>query len=217
MAVALVLVGALAGCRSAPGTARGSALLAPSAAALERPAPDSFVVAFTTSRGPFEVLVRRHWAPRGADRLHFLVNAGYYDGLRFFRVVSGFMAQFGIHGDTAINAAWRTRRIADDSVRTGNARGTVTFATAGPNSRTTQLFINFADNRRLDPMGFAPLGTVITGMSVGDSLHAGYGEGAPRGGGPDQGRMQREGSAYLAFGFPKLDTIVTARVSRRWP
>ena len=193
------------------------ALRTPDVAALEKPAPDSFVVSVVSSRGPFEIMVRRTWAPRGADRFHYLVRNGYYDGVRFFRVVKGFVAQFGIHGDTAVAAAWRTRRFVDDSVRAANTRGTLTFATGGPNTRTTQLFINLVDNRRLDASGFAPIGEVTSGLSVVDSLHGGYGEAPPRGTGPDQGRLQREGNAYLAASHPKLDSIVTARVTRRWP
>ena len=126
------------------------------------------------------------------------------------------MAQFGLHGDTAVTAAWRTRRIADDSVRASNVRGMMTFAMAGPNTRTTQLFINYRDNARLDATGFAPLGQVMSGMSVVDSLYGAYGEGAPRGMGPDQGRIGREGNAYLRESFPMLDSVVTARVGKRW-
>jgi peptidyl-prolyl cis-trans isomerase A (cyclophilin A) len=213
-------VGALATLTLLAGACRGAplaALKSPNLADLERAAPDSFVVTFTTSRGPFDVLVRRSWAPRGADRVHYLVNAHYYDGVRFFRVVKGFVAQFGLHGDTAVTASWRTRRIADDSVKASNVRGTLTFAMGGPNSRTTQLFLNLVDNKRLDATGFAPLGAVVTGMSVVDSLYSGYGEGAPRGQGPEQGRIGREGNAYLAFSFPKLDSVVTARVTKHWP
>ena len=212
-AVALTLLLVAAGCRGS-GTGR---LLTPNTADLERAAPDSFVVTFATSRGAFDVLVRRAWAPRGVDRLHYLVNAHYYDGVRFFRVVKGFVAQFGLHGDTAVGNAWRTHRFADDSVRVSNARGTLTFATGGPNTRTTQLFLNLADNRRLDATGFAPLGAIVSGMAVVDSLYDGYGEGAPRGAGPDQGRLAREGNAYLVAAFPKLDSILTARVARHWP
>ncbi len=200
-------------CRSAP----FARLKNPNPSELEKAAPDSFIVTFTTSKGPFDVMIRRPLAPKGADRLHFLVNAHYYDGVRFFRVVKGFMAQFGLHGDSGVTSAWRSRRIVDDTVKGTNARGTITFATGGPNTRTTQLFINLVDNRRLDASGFAPLGSVVNGMAVVDSLYDGYGEGAPRGGGPDQGKISREGNAYLSFAYPKLDSIVTARVTRRWP
>ena len=126
------------------------------------------------------------------------------------------MAQFGLHGDSAVSAAWRTMSIPDDSVRASNRRGMMTFAMGGPNTRTTQLFISYRDNARLDATGFAPIGKVITGMNVVDSLYGEYGDGAPRGKGPDQGRIGREGNAYLRESFPKLDSVVTARVTKRW-
>jgi peptidyl-prolyl cis-trans isomerase A (cyclophilin A) len=151
--------------------------------------------------------VHRAWAPLGADRFYNLVRSGFYDGTRFFRVLPGFMAQFGIHGDTAVTAAWRERRIADDPVRRTNLRGMVTFATAGPGTRTTQIFINYGSNDRLDGMGFAPFGEVVQGMDVVDQLYGAYGEGAPRGRGPDQYRLNLEGERYLARQFPKLDKI----------
>src|SRR6266511_1008062 len=179
-------------------------------------APDSFRVRVSTTRGYFVIAVHRAWAPYGADRFYNLVRSGFYDGVRFFRVLPGFMAQFGIHGDMAVTAAWRERRIAEDPVRRTNLRGMVTFATAGPGTRTTQIFINYGSNDRLDGMGFAPFGQVVEGMDVVDRLYAAYGEGAPRGRGPDQGRMQAQGNAYLERDFGKLDyvrraTIVTPR------
>lgn len=167
---------------------------------------------FETTAGTFTIEVHRDWAPLGADRFHELVQSGYYDGVRFFRVLTGFMAQFGIHGDPSMSAAWRDRRIADDPVRQSNTRGMVSYAMAGPRTRTTQVFINFGDNSQLDGMGFAPFGRVIEGMDVVDRLYAGYGEGAPRGPGPDQGRIQTEGNAYLARQFPKLDYIKRASI-----
>ncbi len=209
----VALVAALGACRRAP----LAGLKAPVADELAKAAPDSFVVSFVTSRGPFDVMMRRSWAPNGVDRVHYLVHARYYDGVRFFRVVKGFMAQFGLHGDSAVNSAWRTRRIQDDPVKASNVRGAVTFAMGGPNSRTTQLFLNFVDNTRLDATGFAPVGAVINGMTVVDSLYNGYGEGAPRGNGPEQGKIAREGNPYLLFAFPKLDSVVTARVTKHWP
>lgn len=216
LAVALTLAG-VAGVAGACARGTGTTgLVTPNAAALERPAPDSFVVAFATSRGTFDVMVRRAWAPRGADRVYYLVSNRYYDGVRFFRVVPGFVAQFGLHGDTAVSAAWRGLRIPDDSVRASNTRGMLTFAMGGPNTRTTQLYVSYRDNSRLDAMGFAPVGQVVAGMEVVDSLHGGYGEGAPRGQGPDQGRIVREGNAYLRAQFPRLDSIATARVTQRW-
>jgi peptidyl-prolyl cis-trans isomerase A (cyclophilin A) len=190
--------------------AAGAALLDPSRAT-ER-APDRFRVRFETTRGPFVVEVTRAWAPRGADRFYNLVKAGYYDDVAFFRVIEGFMVQFGIHGDPSVNAAWRAARIPDDPVTQSNRRGTLTYAMAGPDTRTTQLFVNFKDNAFLDPQGFPPFGRVVEGMAVVDSLYSGYGEGAPRGAGPDQGRAQAEGNAYLRGSFPRLDFVKTARL-----
>ena len=175
-------------------------------------APDSFRARFSTTKGDFVIAVHRAWAPLGADRFYNLVRSGFYDGVRFFRVIPGFMAQFGIHGDTAVNSAWRERVIRDDPMRRSNQRGMVTFATAGAGTRTTQVFINYRDNSRLDGMGFAPFGQVVDGMAVVDSLYGGYGEGAPNGRGPDQMRMHIEGEKYLARQFPKLDKIKSARV-----
>jgi peptidyl-prolyl cis-trans isomerase A (cyclophilin A) len=181
-------------------------------AALNAPAPAVYKVKFDTSKGAFEVEVHRDWAPAGADRFYNLVKNGFFDNARFFRVISGFMVQFGIHGDPAVSAQWRQARIPDDAVKQSNSRGTMTFATAGPNTRTTQIFINFADNSRLDRMGFAPFGQIVSGMNVVDSLYSGYGEGAPSGQGPDQGRMQQEGNAYLMKDFDKLDYIKKASI-----
>jgi peptidyl-prolyl cis-trans isomerase A (cyclophilin A) len=170
------------------------------------PAPATYRVHFETSAGAFVVEVTRAWAPAGADRLYQLVRAGFYDGARFFRVVPGFVVQFGISGDPAVSARWRDATIPDDPVTQSNARGTVTFATAGPNTRTTQLFINYGDNRRLDAMGFAPVGMVVEGMDVVDRIHAGYGEA------PDQGLIEAHGTAYLASQFPQLDSIARATI-----
>jgi peptidyl-prolyl cis-trans isomerase A (cyclophilin A) len=175
-------------------------------------APDVFQVKFTTTTGDFVIEAHRAWAPHGVDRFHELVTQNYYDEVRFFRVLSGFMAQFGIHGDPKMAAKWRDAKIPDDPVTQNNTRGMVTYATAGPNTRTTQLFINFGDNRALDRQGFAPFGKVISGMDVVDKLHAAYGEGAPSGRGPDQGRIQREGNAYLSKDFAQLDHIKSARI-----
>lgn len=179
---------------------------------MARAAPDSFRVRFETSAGDFTVLVRRAWAPNGADRFYNLVRHGFYDGVHFFRVLEGFVAQFGIHGDPEVSAAWRDATIPDDPVVAGNERGTLTFATRGANSRTTQLFINYGDNSQLDAMGFAPIGEVVEGMEVVDRLYAGYGEGPPRGGGPDQAKIQEEGNAYLETSFPRLDHVERATV-----
>ena len=183
-------------------------------AALTEQAPNAYKVKFDTSKGAFVVDVRRDWAPNGADRFYNLVKNGYYDNVRFFRVIFGFMMQFGIHGDPNVSAVWREARIKDDPVKQSNKRGYITYATAGPNTRTTQVFINFADNAALDSQGFAPFGQVSSGMNIVDSINAEYGEGAPRGRGPDQGRLQREGNAYLQKDFPKLDYVRKATIER---
>jgi peptidyl-prolyl cis-trans isomerase A (cyclophilin A) len=177
------------------------------------PTPARFQVKFETTRGDFVVEVERDWAPQGAARFHELVTNGYYDDQRFFRVLKGFVVQFGIHGDPATAAAWRSKKIDDDPVKSSNVPGAVTFATAGPGTRTTQVFINSGDNAQLDRMGFAPFGRVTQGMDVVDKLYSGYGEGAPRGQGPEQGRIQGEGNAYLDRDFPKLDRIVKASIT----
>jgi len=183
-------------------------------AALREQAPAMYKARFDTSKGVFVIEVTRDWAPRAADRFYNLVKYGFYDNVRFFRVISGFMVQFGINGDPAIMARWRAAQINDDPVTQSNKRGTITFATAGPNTRTSQVFINFADNSRLDDAGFAPFGRVVSGMNVVDALNAEYGEGAPRGRGPDQSRLQNEGNAYLAKDFPRMDFVKKASIER---
>ena len=183
-------------------------------AALTEKAPALYKVRFDTSKGAFVVEVHRDWAPNGADRFYNLVKNGFFDDARFFRVVSGFMVQFGINADPRISAPWRSATIKDDPVRQSNKRGYITFATSGPDSRTSQVFINFGDNSRLDGQGFAPFGQVTSGMNVVDALHSGYGEGAPSGRGPEQGRIQREGNAYLKKDFPNLDYIKKATIEK---
>ncbi len=205
--VATLATAALAACQP-----RTSSLLNPSPAELAQPAPDSFRVAFETSKGRFIVQAHRAWAPNGVDRFYFLANNKYYDGARFFRVLPNFVVQFGIHSDPKISAAWKERTFPDDPVRQSNQAGFLTYATGGPNSRTTQLFINKGDNSRLDSLGFAPFGKVIDGMHVVEQFYGGYGEGPPRGGGPDQGQLQSQGNVYLDRRFPRLDSIVRARV-----
>lgn len=177
-------------------------------------AADSFVVRFETTRGPFDLMVRRAWAPQGAAQLGRAVADGYYDGAAFFRALRGFVVQWGIAADPAMTARWQGRRIPDDPTTESNRRGTVTFASGGPNTRTVQLFVNLRDNARLDAMGFPPIGEVIRGMDVVDALHTGYGEGAPAGRGPSQDRLTAEGEAYLAREFPQLDRIRTARITQ---
>lgn len=184
----------------------------PSSPAVNKEAPKEFKAKFTTSQGDFVIKVTRDWAPLGADRFYNLVKNGFYDNCRFFRVISGFMCQFGINGDPAISAKWREAKIKDDPVKEGNKRGRISFAMAGPNTRTTQVFINFKDNDRLDGMGFASFGEVTEGMDVVDKLYSGYGEGAPRGSGPDQGKVQMQGNKYLEADFGKLDYVKSAKI-----
>ena len=194
---------ACGGGRKAP-----AALLTPDSAALAAPAPDSFDVVFETSKGNFTMRARRAWSPHGVDRFHYLAANGFFDDVRFFRTVPGFVVQFGISGNPAISAAWQDRNIPDDSVMSGNKKGRVTFAKGGPNSRTTQLFINLVDNDRLDAMGFPAFAEIIDGMSVVESLNGEYGE-APTG---KQGEIAQRGNAYLAQAYPNLDYIKTARI-----
>jgi peptidyl-prolyl cis-trans isomerase A (cyclophilin A) len=176
-------------------------------------APDDFKVVFDTTKGNFTIEVTRSLAPNGADRFYNLVRSGFFTGVEFFRVVPGFMAQFGIHGDPNVSAKWRDANIQDDPVKGSNTRGTITFATAGPNTRTTQLFINFQDNTSLDGQGFAPFGKVVAGMDVVDKIDGEYGDAAQFGGhGPDQGELQAEGNTYLKKDFPNLDYIKSATI-----
>ncbi len=193
-------------------TAMNPALLDPSLATAT--APETFKVKLETTKGDVVVEVTRAWAPHGADRFYNLVKIGYYDNVAFFRVISGFMAQVGIHGDPKVNAVWRSASIPDDPVVKSNTRGMVTFAmSSAPNSRTTQIFFNYSDrNSQLDAMRFAPFGKVVQGMEVLDALYSGYGEGAPQGRGPSQQRAQMEGNAYLARDFAQLDSIKKATV-----
>jgi peptidyl-prolyl cis-trans isomerase A (cyclophilin A) len=181
-------------------------------ATLNARAPAIYKAKFDTSKGPFVLEVHRDWAPNGADRFYNLVQNGFFDNDRFFRVISGFMVQFGINGDPRISAVWQDANIPDDPVKVSNQRGYITFATAGPNTRTTQVFINYADNRALDRQGFSPFGQVVSGMNIVDALYAGYGEGAPQGSGPSQDRIQKQGNAYLIRDFPKLDYIKKATI-----
>jgi peptidyl-prolyl cis-trans isomerase A (cyclophilin A) len=179
---------------------------------LTEKAPDTFKAQFDTTKGKFTIEVTRSLSPNGADRFYNLVRSGYFKDVAFFRVIPGFMCQFGIHGDPSVSAKWRAASISDDPVKGSNKRGAITFATAGPNTRTTQLFISFADNANLDGMGFSPFGKVAEGMDVVDKINGEYGEGFPRGRGPDQNRIQREGNAYLKQDFPNLDYIKSATI-----
>ena len=212
---ALVLLGAACTHRPAdPAPAAAHALLLePSRAIAGERAPERFVVRVETSQGPFLMEVVRAWAPRGADRFHTLVRLGFFDQQRFFRVRAKFIAQFGLHPDPAVIAAWKPVRLADDPPATSNLRGTVAYAFTGPDTRSTQVFINLSDNTQLDAQGFAPFGRVIEGMDVVDRFYAEYDERA--GGGMRAGRqgpIEAEGNAWFARGFPRLDYIRTARI-----
>jgi len=189
--LSLMAVGLLQGCSS------------------EKPGPAQYKVLLQTSRGDVTIEVIRDWAPRGADRFYTLVKDGFYDGAEFFRVIRSpepFMAQFGINGDPKVTEKWANSNLQDDPVTQHNTRGMVSFATAGPNTRTTQLFINYGDNSRLDATGFSPFGRVMSGMEVVDQFYADYGED------PDQSRIESEGNTYLKKEFPKLDYIKTAKI-----
>jgi peptidyl-prolyl cis-trans isomerase A (cyclophilin A) len=240
-AVLAVLPGltALAGCEPTflpPPPAPAASASAPSAAAPSAPpppaphhapseldpslatakAPDVFLADFTTTQGDFVVEVHRTWAPHGADRFYNLVKLGFFDDTRFFRAIPDFMVQFGIPGDPQVAAKWRDATIDDDPVTQSNLRSFMSFAQTGqPNSRTTQVFICFQNHTRLDASGFTPFARVVKGMEVVDSLYKGYGEGAPGGQGPDQGRIQTEGNAYLDRDFPKLDRILKTQIVDR--
>lgn len=179
---------------------------------LTETAPPTFKAHFETSKGTFVVQVHREWAPLGADRFFNLVSSGFYDDTRIYRVLENFMAQFGLNGDGRANYQWRNAIIVDDPVVQSNTRGRVSFAKGGPNSRTTEVFVNFRDNEPLDERGFAPFGEVIEGMDVVDRFYADYGDGPPRGEGPYQAQVQAQGNEYLDQDFPELDRIIRAWV-----
>ena len=182
-------------------------------AALKAKAPDDFKAQFTTTKGDFVVEVHRDWAPNGADRFYVLVKNGFYDGAEFFRVIPNFMVQFGISGNPKIAAAWAHANLRDDPVKQGNKRGRITYAMAGPNTRTSQVFINFRDNSNLDSQGFAAFGEVTEGMDVVDKLYGGYGDMQEMGGhGPSPSKIESEGDAYLDKNFSQLDKIKTAKI-----
>lgn len=197
-----------------------SSLLAPTPRELAGVAPDSFLVELTTSRGRVLIAAHRDWSPLGVDRFHFLVSKHYYDGARFFRVVPGFVVQWGISGDSAVNAAWKRRDLPDEPVRRSNRRGMVAYARGGPNTRSVQLYVNLADNARLDTtssFGFPPLGEVTEGMALMDSMYAGYScRRGSQGSCPSQDSIGAHGNGYLDRVHPKLDFIRRARVIRTW-
>jgi peptidyl-prolyl cis-trans isomerase A (cyclophilin A) len=198
--------------RQAPTPPNYEKLLNP--AELNEKAPDEFQAKFTTTKGTIVIQVRRNWAPNGADRFYNLVKNGFYDNCRIFRMIPNFMVQFGINGDPKVSAAWSNATIPDDPVKQSNRKGYVSFAKGGPNSRTTQVFINFSDeNILLDAQGFAPFGTLVKGTDIVNEFFAEYLDGPPSGKGPEQGRIQAEGNAYLAKSFPKLDYIKSAVIS----
>jgi len=181
------------------------ALLKP--ANLNEKAPETFDVEFTTTKGNFTLRVTRAWAPLGADRFYNLAKNNFFDDAAFFRIVPNFIVQFGLSADPGVNRVWRSANIKDDPVAQSNKPGTITFATAGPNTRTTQLFINFGNNAFLDRQGFSPFGQITQGMDVVKNLYSGYGES------PDQGAITSQGKAYLDKSFPKLDSVKTTRIS----
>jgi peptidyl-prolyl cis-trans isomerase A (cyclophilin A) len=183
------------------------ALLRP--AALHAKAPAAYGVQFTTTKGKFVVTVHRSWAPRGADRFYNLVRARFYDGNEFFRVVKGFVVQFGISGFASVSTAWQNANIKDDPVKASNTVGTITYADAGPNTRTTQVFINLGNNAaNLDGQGFAPFGKVTAGMAVVNELYGGYDDRPTN----LQGAIASQGNSFLKKRFPKLDSVIRARI-----
>jgi len=204
MAAAALVVPALLAAQAAD----TSKLKDPSA--LKEQAPASYKAAFDTTAGKFVVDVHRDWAPKGADRFYNLVKNGFYDECRFFRVIPGFMVQWGINGDPEIQQHWRGAgaNLTDDPVKQSNKKGFISFATGGPNSRTTQVFINYGDNSRLDASGFAPFGEVTSGMDVVEKINADSGEK------PNQGSIQQNGNTYLKASFPKLDYVKKATIQK---
>jgi peptidyl-prolyl cis-trans isomerase A (cyclophilin A) len=188
----------------APAAAPAPNLMNPST--LKATAPDLFRVKFTTTHGDFVVEVHRAWAPLGVDRFYNLVVNNFFTDAAFFRYVPNFIVQFGLPANPAIGRVWQSANFKDDPVKHSNTKGTLTFATAGPNTRTTQFFINFADNTPLDAQGFAAFGSVVSGMNIAEGLYSGYGEK------PDQGQITTVGKAYIDKNFPKLDSIKSATI-----
>ena len=201
---------ALAGCGGGGHSAASgppAALLHP--AKLNAKAPQLFTATFKTTKGTFQIEAHRTWAPRAADRFYNLVKSGFFDGVIFFRVVPRFVVQFGISPYPSVSTAWQNATITDDLPTVRNTRGGVTFAAAGPNSRTTQVFINLGNNTNLDQSGFAPFGAVVSGMDVVDKLYSGYADTPTQ----QQVEMESQGNAWLNKNYPKLDSIKTARVT----
>jgi peptidyl-prolyl cis-trans isomerase A (cyclophilin A) len=205
--LAIIIAIALAGAQPA---AAQEALMDP--ASLTEQAPEVCRIKFETSEGDFVIEMKREWAPLGADRFYNMVINDYFTEARFFRVAPGFVVQFGLHADPEVNRVWREATIKDEPVVGSNVKGAITFAKGGPNSRTTQVYINLKDNTQLDRMGFSPFGKVVEGMDVVERLFGGYGDAPPRGDGPNQGRIVMEGNEYLKKSFPDLDFIKKATV-----
>ena len=210
-------LGAMAGVLACAGRVP---LLAPTPRDLALTGPDSFLVELETTRGNVELMAHRDWSPLGADRMHFLLSQGYYDGARFFRVVPGFVVQWGLSRDSAVNKVWNDRDLPDEPVRQSNTRGRISYARSGPNTRSVQLYVNLADNARLDTanaFGFPPIGEVRSGMAVMDSMYAGYScRRGSQGTCPSQDSIQAKGEAYLRRAFPQLDMIRKVRIIREW-
>jgi peptidyl-prolyl cis-trans isomerase A (cyclophilin A) len=198
---------ALAGCGGSTKSGPPDVLLHP--AKLTAKAPQLFTATFKTTKGTFQIEAHRTWAPKAAARFYNLVKSGFYDGVIFFRVVPRFVVQFGISPYPKVSTAWQNATITDDLPTVRNTRGSVTFASAGPNTRTTQVFINLGNNTNLDQSGFAPFGAVISGMDIVDKLYSGYADTPTQ----HQGEMATQGNAWLNKNYPKLDSIKTARVT----
>jgi peptidyl-prolyl cis-trans isomerase A (cyclophilin A) len=212
--IALPLIAAACKDKTPPTPPPGAAVPAPLPPPPDAASPESFRVKFETTKGDFTVEVTRAWAPKGADRFYRLLSEGYFKDVRFFRVLPGFMAQFGLSGNPGLNARMDSLRIPDDPVTQSNKRGMLTFATAGPNTRSNQFFISYRDNASLDSQGFSPFGKVVDGMGAVDAMYGGYGEGAPNGAGPSQDSIAKKGNEYLQRAFPKLDYIKSATLAK---
>jgi peptidyl-prolyl cis-trans isomerase A (cyclophilin A) len=209
LCIVALAAAALAGC-SSPEPEKKKEVAVPKISQL---APPVYTVNLDTSKGPVTIEAHREWAPNGADHFYNLVKTGFYDNARFFRVVRNFVVQFGIAADPATQRLWENANLPDDPVVERNTRGTVTYATRGPNTRSTQIFINLRDNRQsLDRQGFAPFGKVTSGMDVVDSFYNSYGDMPPQGQGPDPSQIQLQGNAYLESRFPRLDYIKKATI-----
>jgi len=207
--ICVLIALALVGCSSPDeGKKAGAPKAAPKA---PEKTPDVFKVVLDTSKGPVVIEVHRDWAPVGVDHFYSLIKTGFYDGARFFRVTHSYV-QFGIAGDPSTNGLWSTARLPDDPVKQSNVKGTLTYAHLGPGTRTTQLFFNMKNNKELDKHGFAPVGKIVEGMEIVESLFGAYGDMAPRGMGPDTSKIEIQGNKYLDAKFPRLDFIKKATV-----